>query len=331
MVFRHQTPLSAIVGFFIHESAAMSDLPTPLVEHATTGRANCRKCRQKIKKDELRIGLPAFYRGHITYRWYHPDCVPECGLIDIGPELAFSDEDKAILEEITKKKPVMVPLALITPETDFLVTIQGRIERIDPRRVFMKKTAEKGYMQAGIITDGQAQRRIVGWDQDSDFIAGLEVGKSYNLEYLQPVENRIGEIEFRVTRISQVEESDFKPIKEEIPKKEVFISRSRTDKQRCWGCRRRFGRGEFRIKKIDEKIGKTALYHLGCIDPKYLLLKVRDYLTDEDSLREDKLDLYRRTERVISHRDPGLLPEFLKLEIEMDDQTSESKEPNNQK
>ncbi|MFX1512470.1 MAG: hypothetical protein ACFFCQ_07785 [Promethearchaeota archaeon] len=302
----------------------MSIPPTPLIEHAKTGRANCRKCHKQIKKDELRIGLPAFYRGHITYRWFHPHCLPKWGMIDLDLEMISSDDDKAILKEIIKKRPSRIPLAAITAETDFLITIEGRVENIEPKKVFQKKTTEKGYLQAGVITDGQIQRRIIGWNQDSDLIARLRIGKGYRFSYLQPVENRRGEIEFSLTRISQTEEIDFTPIKDIIPIKEVYISRSRTDKLYCLGCRRKISRGEFRIKKIDERTEKGRFYHLGCIDPQYLLLRVKEYLEDEKPLTEDKLDLHRRTERVISHRDPNLLPAFLELEIVTDDKTPES-------
>jgi hypothetical protein len=45
------------------------------VEYAKSSRATCRKCKNKIEKDFLRFGEPSYYQEHLSYRWYHEDCV----------------------------------------------------------------------------------------------------------------------------------------------------------------------------------------------------------------------------------------------------------------
>jgi len=45
------------------------------VEYAKSSRATCRKCNKIIDKNTLRIGEPSYYQEHLSYKWYHEDCV----------------------------------------------------------------------------------------------------------------------------------------------------------------------------------------------------------------------------------------------------------------
>jgi hypothetical protein len=52
----------------------------PIIEVAKSGRAACRTCKEKIGKDELRLGEAApnqFAEGEASYRWHHLRCAAE--------------------------------------------------------------------------------------------------------------------------------------------------------------------------------------------------------------------------------------------------------------
>ena len=44
------------------------------VEPAKSSRATCRTCSKAIQKDELRLGEPSLFDGHVSYRWHHLKC-----------------------------------------------------------------------------------------------------------------------------------------------------------------------------------------------------------------------------------------------------------------
>lgn len=58
----------------------ISGLAPPQVEHASTGRASCKECKETIAKGELRIGKvtpsPFDDDGTMTV-WYHDKCMFE--------------------------------------------------------------------------------------------------------------------------------------------------------------------------------------------------------------------------------------------------------------
>jgi hypothetical protein len=45
-----------------------------MVEPAKSSRATCKTCSKTIQKDELRVGEPSLYDGHVSYRWHHLHC-----------------------------------------------------------------------------------------------------------------------------------------------------------------------------------------------------------------------------------------------------------------
>ncbi len=44
------------------------------IEAAKSGRSSCRTCGGLIPKEELRLGEPTVYEGHVSYRWHHLKC-----------------------------------------------------------------------------------------------------------------------------------------------------------------------------------------------------------------------------------------------------------------
>ncbi|MBK7153763.1 MAG: hypothetical protein IPL19_09870 [Sandaracinaceae bacterium] len=87
------------------EPAPASEPVSHLIEVASSGRAGCRGCKQKIAKGELRFGEAAPNRfsdsDEPTMRWYHLRCAAEKRPKLLGPVLAtYSGEvaDRAALE-----------------------------------------------------------------------------------------------------------------------------------------------------------------------------------------------------------------------------------------
>jgi hypothetical protein len=99
---RLEKGLAALRG----EPAAASDEPSShVIEAASSGRAGCRGCKEKIAKGELRFGEAAPNRfsdsDEPTMRWYHLRCAAEKRPKLLGPVLAaYSGEvpDRAALE-----------------------------------------------------------------------------------------------------------------------------------------------------------------------------------------------------------------------------------------
>ena len=47
------------------------------IEPAKSSRATCKTCSKAIQKDELRLGEPSVYDGHVSYRWHHLKCAAQ--------------------------------------------------------------------------------------------------------------------------------------------------------------------------------------------------------------------------------------------------------------
>ena len=94
-----------------------------LIEHAKSGRASCRKCREKIAKDELRFGHETVFQDAVTYQWYHLKCAAQKVANDLNEALRdFAEDipDRAVLEETIaanrkKQKPTTFPYAEFAP------------------------------------------------------------------------------------------------------------------------------------------------------------------------------------------------------------------------
>ncbi len=83
------------------------------VELAKSSRAACRGCSDKIQKGKIRIGQPSYYEGHISYKWYHLDCVKGfndsfelIGLEDLKDEEQMEVKNRLFTSKSqTKKSP----------------------------------------------------------------------------------------------------------------------------------------------------------------------------------------------------------------------------------
>lgn len=77
-----------------------------IIEAAKSGRAACRKCRNKIGKGELRLGVETEGDYGVSYQWYHLECGGEARAKELESALAgYEGEvpDRAKLDELIAK------------------------------------------------------------------------------------------------------------------------------------------------------------------------------------------------------------------------------------
>ena len=94
-----------------------------VIEHAKSGRAKCRKCREKIEKDELRFGHEVASDFGEALQWYHLSCAARKIPVDLEKVLKDYAEDvpgrdaleQAINENRSKQKPTRLPWAELAP------------------------------------------------------------------------------------------------------------------------------------------------------------------------------------------------------------------------
>lgn len=72
------------------------------VESAKSSRSTCRTCSKAIQKDELRLGEPTIFDGHVSYRWHHLKCaahlIKDTKLDTLGGYEELSREEKKELQ-----------------------------------------------------------------------------------------------------------------------------------------------------------------------------------------------------------------------------------------
>lgn len=83
-----------------------------IIEPAKSGRAACRKCRKKIAKGELRLGVEIEGDYGVSYQWYHLECGAEAQAKNLqsaleGYEGDVPDREKLdeLIEKNKNKKP----------------------------------------------------------------------------------------------------------------------------------------------------------------------------------------------------------------------------------
>lgn len=94
-----------------------------IIERARSGRAKCRKCKQKIEKDELRFGHEVESQFGEALQWYHLKCAAAKVPVDLAAALQQTDEEipeRAELEALIaanrrKQKPSRFPYAESAP------------------------------------------------------------------------------------------------------------------------------------------------------------------------------------------------------------------------
>ncbi|KAJ1635038.1 poly polymerase and DNA-ligase Zn-finger region-domain-containing protein, partial [Pavlovales sp. CCMP2436] len=48
-----------------------------ICEYAKSGKAQCKTCKEKVGKDELRVGVVSYKEEVQMTAWYHPACTPK--------------------------------------------------------------------------------------------------------------------------------------------------------------------------------------------------------------------------------------------------------------
>jgi len=71
------------------------------IEPAKSSRATCKTCSQTIQKEELRLGEPSLFDGHVSYRWHHIKCASNLIKgIQLGTLLGYEDLTEMQKEEL---------------------------------------------------------------------------------------------------------------------------------------------------------------------------------------------------------------------------------------
>lgn len=140
------------------------------IEHAKSGRAACRKCKEKIAKDELRFGHEvASDFSDSTVQWYHIKCAAVKLPIQLADALQEFDEDipdRAEIDELIaanrkKQKPTTYPYGEVasTGRASCIVceekiekgALRVAVEREVDAGGFMRRSA--GYMHPGCVME----------------------------------------------------------------------------------------------------------------------------------------------------------------------------------
>ena len=141
-----------------------------LIEFAKSGRAGCRKCKEKIAKDELRFGheVSSDFSDN-TLQWYHLKCAAVKLPIELADALADFDEDvpdRAEIDELIaanrkKQKPTKFPYGEVasTGRASCIVceekiekgALRVAIEREVDAGGFMRRSA--GYLHPGCVKE----------------------------------------------------------------------------------------------------------------------------------------------------------------------------------
>lgn len=125
-----------------------------VIEAAKSGRAACRKCKEKIGKGELRFGQETEnqFGDDPSYRWFHLKCAAEKAPLDLSKALADYDgdvPDREQLDELIaknkkKQKPSTFPYAERAPTgRSSCIVCSEKIEK-DELRVAIEREVDAG-------------------------------------------------------------------------------------------------------------------------------------------------------------------------------------------
>jgi poly [ADP-ribose] polymerase len=129
-----------------------------VIERAKSGRAKCRKCREKIEKDELRFGHAVASEFGDALQWYHLKCAAEKVPIDLEGVLREYDEDlpnrseleAAIEKNRGKQKPTTLPYAELAPSARSSCLVCGeKIPKGEPRVAIEREIDAGGFVRQG--------------------------------------------------------------------------------------------------------------------------------------------------------------------------------------
>ncbi|MBY9000361.1 MAG: hypothetical protein KGD64_05570 [Candidatus Heimdallarchaeota archaeon] len=76
------------------------------VEYAKSGQAECRKCETKIEKNAVRLGEPSYYQEHLTFKWFHENCIDwtKFKIDQIAGLEVLKDSDKSRIQKKLAKQ-----------------------------------------------------------------------------------------------------------------------------------------------------------------------------------------------------------------------------------
>lgn len=132
-----------------------------IIEQAKSGRAKCRKCKEKIAKDELRFGhevANAFDAGEMTHQWYHLECAGTKAPLDLASALDEFDgdvPDREKLDEVIaanrkKQKPSSLPYAEAAPSARSKCQVcEEKIEKGEYRIAIEREIDTGGFAGSG--------------------------------------------------------------------------------------------------------------------------------------------------------------------------------------
>lgn len=132
-----------------------------VIEAAKSGRAKCRKCREKIEKDTLRFGHEVpndFDASEATYQWYHLACAAEKlplflaeAMQDFAEEIPDRDALETLIQKNRKKqKPSTYPYAELAPSGRSTCQVCGeKIAKGEPRVAVEREIEAGGFPRSG--------------------------------------------------------------------------------------------------------------------------------------------------------------------------------------
>lgn len=129
-----------------------------VIERAKSGRAKCRKCREKIEKDEFRFGHEVAGEFGDALQWYHLKCaaekVPvdfEGVLRDFAEEVPNRSELVAAIEQNRgKQKPTTYPYAELAPSArSSCLVCNEKIGKGEPRVAIEREIDTGGFVRQG--------------------------------------------------------------------------------------------------------------------------------------------------------------------------------------
>jgi hypothetical protein len=129
-----------------------------VIEKAKSGRAKCRKCREKIEKDDFRFGHEVASDFGDALQWYHLKCAAQKVPIDFDSTLKeFGDEvpDREELEATIannrgKQKPTTFPYAELAPSArSGCLVCDQKIAKDEPRIAIEREIDTGGFVRQG--------------------------------------------------------------------------------------------------------------------------------------------------------------------------------------
>ena len=130
------------------------------IEPAKSGRAKCRKCREKIDKGDLRFGhaLASQFSDEPAYQWYHLKCAAEKVAADLATTLSTytgdipdrAEIDELISQNRRKQKPTTFPYADIASSARSSCQVcETKIEKGEFRVAIEREIDAGGFTRMG--------------------------------------------------------------------------------------------------------------------------------------------------------------------------------------